>query len=101
MPALRDQIRKYETDTGVKIKCWGIVRTLSCPLSSIGCPGARFWMKSAMKSAPKEGEFLKSYLKTSAYLRIQDAISYRLKRRNYRFAFVLFPMKDVHPANRL
>ena len=54
MPALRDQIRKYETDTGAKVKCWGIVRTLSCPLSSVGCPGARFWMKSAMKSAPKE-----------------------------------------------
>ena len=54
MPALRDQIRKYETDTGAKVKCWGIVRTLSCPLSIIGCPGARFWMKSAMKNTPKE-----------------------------------------------
>ena len=45
MSRLRDDIRKYEAENGAKVKCFGIVRCLKCPLSAIGCPMAKVWMK--------------------------------------------------------
>jgi hypothetical protein len=45
MPKLRDDIRKYEADNGTKVKCFGLFRCLNCPMSAMGCPLARAWMK--------------------------------------------------------
>jgi hypothetical protein len=45
MSKLRDDIRRYEADNGTKVKCFGLFRCLSCPMSAIGCPLARAWMK--------------------------------------------------------
>ena len=40
-----DDIRKYEAENGTKVKCFGVMRCLSCPMSAVGCPVARLWMK--------------------------------------------------------
>ena len=40
-----DDIRKYEAEKGTKVKCFGVMRCLYCPMSAVGCPVARLWMK--------------------------------------------------------
>ncbi|NQV03863.1 MAG: hypothetical protein HQ532_00030 [Candidatus Omnitrophica bacterium] len=45
MTKLRDDIRKYEKEKGKKVKCFGLVRCLKCPMSLVNCPIARLWMK--------------------------------------------------------
>jgi hypothetical protein len=43
--ARSDDIRKYEAEKGTEVKCFGVMRCLSCPMSAVGCPVARLWMK--------------------------------------------------------
>jgi hypothetical protein len=43
--ARSDDIRKYEAEKGTKVKCFGVMRCLYCPMSAVGCPIARLWMK--------------------------------------------------------
>jgi hypothetical protein len=43
--ARSDDIRKYEAEKGTKVKCFGVIRCLCCPMSAVGCPMARLWMK--------------------------------------------------------
>ncbi len=45
MATLRQEIRAYETKTGKKVKCFGVMRCRYCPMSAIGCPGPRFIMR--------------------------------------------------------
>jgi hypothetical protein len=45
MSTLRDEIRRYEARTGTRVRCFGVMRCLTCPLSAIGCPFAGLWMK--------------------------------------------------------
>ena len=49
MSKLRDDIRKYEAETRNKVRCWGIMRSLYCPMSFINCPGARGWLEGKKK----------------------------------------------------
>jgi hypothetical protein len=51
MSRLRDDIRQYEAETGKKVKCFGVVRSLYCPMSALGCPMARLFMKQRGASA--------------------------------------------------
>ncbi len=39
--SLRDDILKYEAETGEPMKCFGLWRCHSCPGSFLGCPMAR------------------------------------------------------------
>jgi hypothetical protein len=50
MSKLRDDIRSFEAANGTEVKCFGIARCLNCPMSAIGCPMARLFMRSARRS---------------------------------------------------
>jgi len=42
---LRQDLRRFEAENDKKVRCLGVVRCLHCPLSFLGCPVARRWMK--------------------------------------------------------
>jgi hypothetical protein len=45
---LRNDIRRYEASNETKIRCkLSQIRCLRCPLSAIGCPGAKRWLRSS------------------------------------------------------
>jgi hypothetical protein len=42
---LRQDLRRFEVENNKKVRCLGVVRCLHCPISLLGCPVARRWMK--------------------------------------------------------
>ena len=51
MSKLREEIQSYETRTGTEVKCFGVMRCMSCPMSALNCPFARHWMRTSESSA--------------------------------------------------
>jgi len=48
---LRNDISRYETRNETKIKCKiSRIRCLRCPLSAIGCPLARRWLRALSRA---------------------------------------------------
>jgi len=45
MPKLRDDLRKFEAEKGKKVKCFWVLPCIYCPLSYIGCPISRVFMR--------------------------------------------------------
>jgi len=45
---LRNDIRRYEASNETRIRCkLSHIRCLRCPLSAIGCPGAKRWIRAS------------------------------------------------------
>jgi len=43
---LRHDLRRYETSNETKVRCrLSRIRCLRCPLSTVGCPLARRWLR--------------------------------------------------------
>lgn len=53
MSKLRDEILRYEAENETEVKCFGVMRCLSCPMSALGCPFARHWMPAPAESATR------------------------------------------------
>ena len=53
MSKLREEIRRYEAKTGTEVKCFGVMRCLSCPMSAVNCPLSRRWMRALEGSATR------------------------------------------------
>ncbi len=48
--SLRADIREYESNNNTKVKCFGVVRCLYCPMSAAGCPMARGMIKTSPRN---------------------------------------------------